>query len=260
MAALDDIEFLVRSPNRVAVLEALTAGPRDRRDLREKIDVSQSTIKRVVSNLVERGWIVHSRGKCEITPFGERVVVGLTTLIETIEAEANLREVVQWLPTNTPGFDVDLFDDAEVTTAEPGAPYRPMKRLMDLVEETDSTTIRAFDTRLLPGYFDKWEVREAMTVEVIFSPIVIDALRRRPLEETAELLESGALTFFVHDDLPCGLTVYDGHIALCGYDRATGMLQAVVDTNDPDAVAWGEDIYTSHRRDAQPVDLAAFTS
>ena len=260
MAALDDIAFLARSPNRVAALEVLTGGPRERSDLRAELGVSQSTIKRVLGGLTERGWVVNRGGRCEITPLGERVVAGFTSLVETIEAESNLRRVVEWLPTAAPEFDVELFTDGTVTTAEPGAPYRPYGRLMELADETASSTIRAFGTRPLPGYFEKWDIEEGTTSEVIFSPVVVDALRRTQPADTQEVLESGRLVTLVHEDLPCGLVVYEGHVAICGYDRTTGMLHAVIDTDDPAAVEWGEETYETYRREARPVDLTASTS
>lgn len=260
MTALDDIAFLSRSSHRVAALETLAASSYEQNELQAELDISRSTIKRILRGFIERGWVVRHGRLYEVTPLGERVAERFTTLIETIEAESNLREVVQWLPTTAPDFEIELFADATVTTAEPGAPYRPMKRLMDVAEETDSTTVRSFGTRPLPGYFERWEVREETKVEVIFSPIVVDALRRSPPKGTGALLESGVLTFLVHDDLPCGLTVFDDCVALCGYDQTTGMLQGVIDTENLDAVEWGENIYRMYRCDARPVEFTSSPS
>ena len=94
MAALDDIAFLASSPNRVATLEALTAGPHKRSDLQEAIDASRSTVKRTLNGFQERRWVNRVGQEYVITPLGELVAARFTTLLETIDAGTKLREVV----------------------------------------------------------------------------------------------------------------------------------------------------------------------
>ena len=257
MTAFEHITFLADSPSRIAVLEALQAGPRERNDLQETVSVSRSTINRILDGLADRGWIAREGRQYRITPSGRNVAARFTTLLETIESDWRLHDVVQWLPTEHPGFDTTLFADATITKADPSAPYRPMERLMELGERAGSTT-RSFGTRPLPGYFERWELDEGMSAEIIFSPLVVEALRQSPPEETAELLESGRLSFRAHENLPCGLTLYEDCVALCGYDQATGMLQAVIDTDSPDAFEWAETVYESYRRESESVDHSSF--
>ena len=258
MTAFDHITFLADSPNRIAVLEALQSGPRERNDLQETIDVSRSTINRILDGLANRGWIARDGHRCRITPSGRNVTAQFTTLLETIEGDWRLHDVVHWLPTETPGFDTKLFADATITTADPSAPYRPMERLMELGESSESTRTRSFGTRPLPGYFDQWELRGGTTAEIIFSPLVVEALRQSPPEGTAELLANGDLVFRVHEDLPCGLTLYEGSVALCGYDPTSGMLHAVVDTDAPNALEWAESLYETYCSESEPIDHRSF--
>lgn len=260
MAALDDIAFLTASPNRVAALEALTAGPHERSDLQEAIDASRSTVKRILNGFRERGWVARDGRAYSITPLGELVAARFRALLETIDASAKLREVVQWLPIQAPDFDVEQFADATVTTAAPGAPYRPINRLMDLIEETDTESVRAFGARPPPGYFDTldWKVDEGLAVEVLFSSIVVEAFIESPPVAVVESVENERFSFRVCEDLPCGLTLLDDHVAICGYDPNTGMLQALIDTDDPAAVEWGERTYESYRRESRPIDPTEF--
>ena len=260
MAALDDIAFLTSSPNRVAALEALTAGPHERSDLQDAIDVSRSTVKRTLNGFRERGWVDRDGQEYSITPLGELVAERFTTLLETIDAGAKLREVVQWLPTEAPKFDIELFADATVTTANPGAPYRPINRLMRLIEGTETETVRSFGTRPPPGYFDAldWRVSEGLTVEVLFSPVVVEAFLESPPEDAVASIDNERLSFRVCEGLPCGLTLLDEHVAICGYDPNTGMLQALIDTDDPAAVEWGESTYNSYRHESRSIDPIEF--
>lgn len=238
MTAFDHITFLADSPSRVAVLETLQAGPRERNHLQEEIGVSRSTINRILDGLDERGWVTQDGRQYRITPSGRNVAVQFTTLLETIESDSRLNEVIDWLPTELPDFETKMFVDATITMAEASAPYQPMERLMELGKDTATSHTRSFGTRPLPGYFERWELEEESSAEIIFSPLVVKALRQSPPNGTAELLANGKLSFRVHENLPCGLTLYNEHVALCGYDQTTGMLQAVVDTGDSTALQW----------------------
>lgn len=258
MTTFDHIRFLADSPSRIAVLEALQAGPRERNDLQETVDVSRSTINRILDGLTERGWLARDGHQYRITPSGRNVTAQFTTLLETIESDWQLHEVVHWLPTENPGFDTKLFADATITKADPSAPYRPIERLMELGADAGAARTRSFGTRPLPGYFDQWELHEGSTAEIIFSPLVIEAIRRSPPDGTAELLTAGRLSFRVHDDLPCGLTLYDDRVAFCGYDQTTGMLHAVVDTDSSDAFEWAEAIYESYHSESEPIGHESF--
>jgi hypothetical protein len=52
---LDDAEYLIRSENRIAILELLAEEARERRDIQEAIGISWATMARVFGELVDRG-------------------------------------------------------------------------------------------------------------------------------------------------------------------------------------------------------------
>jgi hypothetical protein len=49
--ALEDVEYLSRSPNRVIILDTLTKGPYSHRDLAELTETSRTTLDRIVNEL-----------------------------------------------------------------------------------------------------------------------------------------------------------------------------------------------------------------
>lgn len=261
MSAFDDLRFLLQSESRVRALEVLSTGPHTRRELQDALDVSRPTVGRILDGFDVRGWVSDVERRYELTPLGEHVVRGVVSLLEMMETEARLRDVIDWLPVETPGFDIDLLADATVTAAEPASPYRPVERLMYLIRKSETQTIRVIGTRPPPGFFDAfdWHVEEGLRVEALLPPIVLEGLRRSPSEGLVEALETGRLQFRVCDDLPCGLTLLDGRIALCGYDQNTGMLTAVVDTDNPKAVSWAIRTYDRCRQRSELIDAAAFT-
>lgn len=57
-SALEEVEFLARSPNRITVLDTLTEGPIERYDLEEITGVTRAKLGRILDDFEERGWII----------------------------------------------------------------------------------------------------------------------------------------------------------------------------------------------------------
>lgn len=68
-----------------------------------------------------------------------------------------------------------------------------------------------------------------------------------------EVAERDQLGSRVHDDLPFGISLIDDHIGLRGWDLNTGAVMVFVDTDNPEAIAWGEDVFEHYRRQAKPL-------
>ena len=52
----------------------------------------------------------------------------------------------------------------------------------------------------------------------------------------------------------CGLDIYDDRVGICCHNVETGMLQAVVDTDSPEALTWAESVYEQYRNEARLLD------
>lgn len=92
---MDEVEFLARSDHRVGVLEELTAGVRDRADLRTATGAFASTAGRVLSDFEERRWIARDGPSYGLTPLGEYVADRFLDLRDAMETERKLRDVWQ---------------------------------------------------------------------------------------------------------------------------------------------------------------------
>lgn len=249
---LDAIEYLVRSDHRVTALAALARRPQSRADLLEITGVSQSTIGRTLRALEDRRWIRRDGRHYEATRLGAFVVAGVEELIDRLETEQTLRDVWQWLPTEASGFTVEMWADAVVTTAESNDPYRPVNRFLSLLGETDQFRFVGFDLALLEPCMDDLcqRILEGMRTEIIDPPDVVEYIRSTYPKRSTEALESGNLTVRVHDDLPpYGVGILDDHVAVSGYDSASGTVRVLIDTDAPEAREWAESIYRSYRRE-----------
>lgn len=115
--AIDDIEFLARSPHRVEVLGALADAPRTRHELKERADVSRVTIRRLLEDLDERGWIVNENGQYEATARGRTVSREFARLHANLSVADSLDDALEWLPTEEFEFDLARLHDADVLRA-----------------------------------------------------------------------------------------------------------------------------------------------
>jgi predicted transcriptional regulator len=177
-------------------------------------------------------------------------------LIDRIEAEQRLRDVWQWLPTETSGFSIEMASDAVVTDATVDDPYAPVNRFVSLLRETDRFRFAGYDVALLEPCRDELRERivDGMETEVIEPPSVAKYILSAYEQHCSEPLESGNLTVLVHDELPTyGIGLFDDDIALSCYNPDSGTVQVLLDTDTPAAREWAESTYESYRREARPL-------
>ena len=260
-AAIEDIEFLVSSGHRLGVLEALSANPCNRNELRAATDASSPTIGRILNDFKDRNWIDRDGHTYQLTGLGEFVADRLEEFMEAMTVERRLRTVSPWLPHGLDGFSVELLTDAVVSYPGPGYPYEPLARHIQLLEAAER--IQGFGmvmlkASILEAYFDA--VVDGLEAEMIYPPHVFETMVSWNPERVGEALDRDNYTVMLHDDLPtgdwCGICLSDKHLSICCYEPDTGMLQSLVDTDDPEANEWGESIMDQYRAEARPLDEA----
>lgn len=266
-SSLEDIEFLARSTHRVAVLDALAEGPRDRDDLRGATGASSPTMGRILADFEERRWIVRDGRTYVLTPLGEFVADRFSGLREAMETEQKLRDVYPWLPREMEGFSIDLFADPVVSYPGPGYPYEPVDRVTELIESTE--TMLGFGTTVVKSSNLEAAcnaILDGMEFEYVYSPEVFETIVAWNPEKVAAAAARENCTTLVHDSLPdsdtCGLGIYGDRVGICCHDRETGVLKAGVDTGSPAALEWAESVYEQYRAEARLLeeeDLASLS-
>ncbi|MFC7047244.1 helix-turn-helix transcriptional regulator [Halobacteriaceae archaeon GCM10025711] len=258
-AAIEDIEFLARSPHRVEVLEILTDSPTTRTDLRAATGASPSTVGRIIADFERRRWMVRNGPTYELTRLGEFVADRFLDLRDAMSIERKLRDVWEWLPREMAGFSVDLFADAVVSYPGPGYPYEPVERLTHLIETTDR--LRGFDSIVYKSINNETvceAVLDGMELEYVYSPVALEGTVAWNPERVMEAAACENCTVLVHDALPdgnrCGLGIVDDRAGICCHDEDTGALVAVIDTDAPEAREWALPVFERVRQDAKPVD------
>lgn len=258
-SSIDEIEFLARSEHRTGVLEVLAQHQCNRNELCRSTGASSPTMGRILADFEERRWVVRNGPIYELTPLGEFVADKYINFRRAMETERNLRDIVPLLPREMDDFAVDLLANATVSYPGPGYPYEPVDRFIQLIETTDR--MRGFGTTVLEANALEAACRaiiDGMEFEFIYPPDVIETIFdwNPPLVAEASACEN--CTDLVHDDLPdgdwCGIAILDDRVCICCTDEDTGMLKAVIDTDSPETLAWGESIYERYRNEAVPLE------
>jgi predicted transcriptional regulator len=256
-SALEEIEFLALSPNRVEVLRLLSEGRHTRGELGEATGASQATLGRILGDFEERSWIRREDGEYVATATGRLVAEGFSDLLDIVETERELRDIVRYLPTHAMDFDLRRLADATITVPSQTRPNAPVQRLLDLLRDADEVRAfsHAFNEQSLTVVQERTSGGE-MDFRGVFSKSAIDALagdaalRRR----LVTLLDAESTAIRSRDEgIPLAATIIDGVVHLLLRDE-NGVLQASVDTDDEAVRSWAHDTFDHYWRTATPLN------
>jgi predicted transcriptional regulator len=254
---IGDIAYLSRSPHRIPALVALTERPRSRSELCELTDVSSSTIRRTLAEFEDRVWVRKDGYQYTATRLGEVVASGAEDLIERIETERTLRDVWYCLPDEVSEFSVETWESMTVTVAEPDAPYRPVDRFESLLEETSELRLVGPEIALMEPCFDVLVrlIDEGVDVVLVARPESHTYFLSTYPERSLEMMRQDNFTVLEHDSLPsCGTGVLDERVAIGCYERDSGTVHALIDTEGAAVREWARSVYETYTTDAQPVE------
>jgi len=256
-SALAEIEFLARSPNRVAVLRRLAEERHTRTDLVVATGASQATLGRILRDFEERSWIERVDGGYVATATGGLVADGFFDLLDIVATETELRPIIDYLPTDAIDVDLRRFGDATITVPSGTKPNAPVGRVLDLLGGASS--VRAFSHAFNEGSLSVVEQRVTageLTFEGVFSRDAIDAVAddeglRRRLES---LLDAPGASLRVRPaEIPLAVTIADDTVHLLLRD-ANGVLQASVDTDDPVVRDWADERFGRYWAEASALE------
>lgn len=259
-SALEEIEFLALSANRVEVLRVLSEASYTRHELEKRIDASQPTLGRIIRDLTDRQWIAYDGEKYAATETGRLVAEEFTDLWETLETELKLREVIEWLPTEAMEFDLRHLADATITIPSQMRPGAPVQRVLELLRQSDHVQIfsYAFNEQSL-DVIQQQTVDGMQTFEGVFSPSAVDAIAHDSTlrQQLRELIAADAAEIRLHDEpIPLAATITDESVHLLLRDE-DGLLHAALDTDNETVLLWARETHEQYWRNASPLDLEA---
>ncbi|UPV74257.1 DUF1724 domain-containing protein [Halorussus limi] len=258
----DDTDSILRDSigtvvKRGAVLDRLAAGPATKRDLRDELDVSRSTVYKAVRELEDRGLVTETDEGVALTLVGRLLGEERRTFEERVAAVTDSESLLSVLPDDAP-VTTDLLVGAETVRGERHAPTRPVEYIDDFVRRTDR--IVGFTPVVLPQYVDMFHeevVGDDLTADLVLEAPVVEYLRESHGERLDEALATGRLSIRRTDEtLPFGLVVAEGEgLVLIIYDEA-GDLRGVLLNDTPAALEWGAELFRTYWDRASELDSA----
>lgn len=260
-AAIDQVAFLARSESRVRVLERLSeVQPRTRREIRECVDASRSTVTRTLTALEERDWVEHGEDGYQLTASGEIITERMLRLVTSVEVTEDLSSFLRWFPRDEFSIDIDQFAGADVTLSTDSDPYAPGRQQVDLLRRAgrfrgllpsiDLQGTRVVHEQIVGGAFE---------AEIVVSSAVNGQITTGEFATLfREQLQTGQLTVFVVDgSLPFHLGLGDESVQV-GVEDDDGFPRALLESTSPVIREWGEDVYERCRNRGTEQTIQAF--
>lgn len=261
---LEDIAYLSRSGNRLAVLELLTMEPHTPREVREAVDASRSTIRRIIAELVERGWAERSAdGDIVATVTGEHVVTAFTPLIGSMRAIRDLDDAVDWLPADELSIDLHYFSDATVRRGERNSPSAEASYLHDRLRDASSLVNL---TSVGPPLSMMETTRDGvvsgrMTATTVLTERAFEYVKSQPeqIPFWHDYITAGASVYCYEGEIPCHLFIVDETVLVGNNQPEVVRPCEFIETNEEEVRSWARDLIESYRADADRISPESFT-
>ena len=220
---LEDVAYLSRSETRIRLLDVLRAAPHAPRTLAERIDIPRSTLRRTLTEMVERGWVERTLdGEYVLTASGEHVAAETEQYLDAIRAIRTLGDAVAWLPSDELTVGLRQFSDATVRRPEPNAvsvsSTVATERLREATEFAclvNTAPSLGFERAMIDGVVEK-----RLTTHVI-TDAELDVLRRDPdrAARWRTYVEAGGDLSCYDGRIPCNPLVIDETVFVLGPRR-----------------------------------------
>jgi predicted transcriptional regulator len=250
--ARDVIQTLVQ---RSDLLGRLADDPASKRDLRDDLGVSRSTVYKAVRELEAENLVEQRDGSVRLTLSGRLLVERYRSFEGYVSSVRCQQSLLGALPSDAPVSHA-LLEGADRILAEPVAPDRPLNYLDDVIRGADR--IVGFGPVALQRYVRLFHQQLGdgdLTAELVFERSVVDCLRRDYADRFRESLETDRYSLWVTDDpLPFGLVVAEGQrVAMTVYGEG-GDAKGVIANDSEAALDWGRAVFERYRTNATRVE------
>ena len=256
MSSTDAARFLANSPDRPALLASLSHGPASPAELASERDLSRRSVQRNLAEFVDRGWAETTGGTYRLTVTGSLVAEEHAGYVDALARIERFAPFYRYLPDDDHAPDPALLGDATLTVASEEDPHAPVHRYVTSVERLDTGRVEMLSpvlSRLFHEAHATLALRGVHTDLVMPARTVERARERNPIEfETVVGL--GILSLYRHPGpFGVGLTLGDDRVLMAAYDDER-QLRALVESADPEFLAWASDLFDRYRERSGPVE------
>lgn len=264
---LEDVAYLTRSENRLAVLEALRREVLPSSELRERTGASRPTLNRILRDFEERGWAERTReGGYEATVQGDQIAIEVTRLVDAMETIKTLADIGAVLPTEELWISIRHFRDATVRQPEGFDPAALGRYIAGLLEEATSFYWLTYvgPPASLDDAVKEGVMSGRLTAEGVITESLVEYYGEDPQTErfgewyqTEELqpnTEAGIRLYRYDGSLPCNLFVVDDVVLIENSQVSTVDPGTIIESRNHAVRTWARDLIDGYIEDAEQVD------
>lgn len=256
----DLLKLVTASAKRRGVLEFLREGPRELREINDKLDTTSSAVLPQIRKL-EGSDLVAREGKAyALTDLGEVVAENLSYFLD-------LLEVVEyndyfWTHHDLEGIPKELrmrlgdLKDATIVSGDSTDLYRPLTKFLEPLQE--SHWVRGVSPIFHPKYPELFSGLVAMGIKVdlILTEKVMYKIESEFVEEFEKFLGTENSNCFVIDDKPgVAFTVSDKVLSLGLFDEEGNYdIHTDLISQNREAIDWGEDLFSYFMEKSKPIE------
>lgn len=251
----EEREFLLEAVRRAPLLEYLGRAPASAGEVIEGVEMSRSTVHRALDTLADHEIIRNGGEAYELTNLGELLLQELERFGSRAWTARSMTAFLNSVGMDAAEIPVEYLGDATVIRREPRRPHATIHRIIELFEIADE--VRMFSTVISPIYVDMAypKMIDGMQIQAVFEREVVDLMLSEYPEKAHETMATGNFDVFAHDDLPFELFVFDDRVGMAAHNRQ-GNAEVLIETEDPGAVAWAEDLYQRYLSEATSVPVS----
>lgn len=226
--ALEQLDYLTSSHNRLQVLEALTettskpweeSSGREPRELQDETGASEATVSRILNEFQERGWARRSsEGGYLATGRGEQMASHFDPILRSVEAMVDLEDVADLLPTDELTIDLRHFKDATIRRPQGPQPADFVNYLSEVIRETEPETGYVMTyTPVRPRTPLNEPVKAGeMTYITLLPESMLEFYLETPEDGEAilDMIDLGSRYFSYDGYFPCNLFIFDTVVAI----------------------------------------------
>lgn len=253
-AALERLEFLTTSPNRLRLLRSLSKDAASPDALGEELKLPRSTLRRNLTALEEQGYVSYAatKNRYEITVAGELACEAVEDALSTVGLAASLSPFFERFPVELP-VDTDALKSCNVTASTTDTPFEPLYHVRRDV--MDGTEVAGFVPTINPLYLETLRecIPKELTVEIIAPPTGYESASPEYDETLTALEAADNVTLYESSAVPdYALGIVDERVLLGAFDERMRTHSVLGAPSQPELLAWAKEKYDEIESTATP--------
>ncbi|MFB6127875.1 MAG: helix-turn-helix transcriptional regulator [Halolamina sp.] len=239
----EDVQFLAGSPGRHDVLATLAAEPLRPADLTDRVDVTRTTVQRVLAGFAERGWVRKRGRRYEPTPSGRRMLEAYEATLEAADRSRELAPLLEHLGPVADELPEAALTAGEVTAAGDTDPLAAVDRVVARLRAATGSSLLVVSP-VVAETFNRVAadlLAAATEMQMVIDERVLEASAESYPEALARAREVDDIDVVVHPEaLALGIVVDPEWACLCAYDDDRN-LRAVLESDAPEVREWARE-------------------